>query len=166
MQIRYFVSLALIVPALSTVLAGPPAAGDNPGGFRAADSGVAAFYVIDANGQSGREDPLVSGFVLATASSFPLNASVYRTRVLPDQQPRRRESTPTAKSTRRAAPASLTRIVIRSPSRQATDDRFAEYRCERHGFFYTNDGRCVAPALTRGKTRSGKSESNLVPDTN
>jgi len=140
-----FVSLVLIAQAPFTALAGIPPEGSASVGDR-----VPAFYFIDAEGRSAREDPLASGFALAASASSAVDTGTSES-----PKPVRRTRKYAVPAARRgsAAPSSSVRIVIRSQARNTTDDRFAEYRCERHGFFYTRDGRCVVPAFTRTRNR-------------
>lgn len=89
---------------------------------------LAAFYTVDEQGRSQREYPAVQ--------------------TLAQPQPRKSGTAGTGKSRDKqeveARGAPPTKIVIRVRNKPV--DTFAAHRCERFGFYYTSDGRCVLPA--------------------
>lgn len=111
----------------------PPAGGKAPAMVR--------FYGVGPAGMSAPEDPLATGFALDSSASFDPAAREGGAAARPEEAAE-------AGRTRHGNTAPLT-IRREYPGRRYWDsfDRdFEEYRCERHGFFYTADGRCVVPA--------------------
>lgn len=89
----------------------------------------AAFYIVDESGRSRRETaPTVA--VIGDPDSLAFD-SPYRVRARTQPAPRSDRG-----RTDKIAAAGHERV----------DDPFEEHRCERLGFYYTKDGRCVAPA--------------------
>ncbi len=93
---------------------------------------MAVFYVIDSEGRSVLEAPSVPTILSSNANS---SRSVVESRRSFKQKARRKRGRSTV-------------IFIRH-TRKSHDAREA-FRCEQHGFYYTNDGRCVRP-ISRGK---------------
>lgn len=92
---------------------------------------MAVFYAIDSEGRSVRETPSV------LAISGP-NANASRS-VITDR-PRLKQKAYQQTRSHRV-------ISIRVP--RTTYDSSEAFRCERHGFYYTSDGRCVVPRFKR-----------------
>jgi hypothetical protein len=104
---------------------------------------MAAFYRIGPDGRGVPENPLASGFAVDSTGSHA-----------PAPQSSPGVGRPLVIRQLRAAPTPL-RIEISLPGQSGKDGfdrRFEAFRCERHGFFYTAEGRCVAPA---GKRSTG-----------
>jgi hypothetical protein len=94
---------------------------------------MATFYVIDADGRSKREPaPAVDVY------SYP-NGYATKPVALIDESARRQSGRREHRSTN-----SYRQVDIRRSDRIAA--RIAAFRCERGGFYYTQDGRCVQPA--------------------
>ncbi len=93
---------------------------------------MAVFYVIDGEGRSVLEAPSVPTILSSNAKS---SRSVVGSRRSIERKARRKRGRSTV-------------IFIRH-TRKSHDAREA-FRCEQHGFYYTNDGRCVRPNF-RGK---------------
>jgi hypothetical protein len=92
---------------------------------------MAAFYTVDSEGRSQRESaPVVAVIANPKASS---SGPAERLRATSKQKVRQKNT----KSSRVSA------------TKQANHDPFDAYRCERHGFYYTQDGRCILPVLGR-----------------
>jgi len=110
----------------------PPEGGTAPAMVR--------FYGVGPTGISAPENPLATGFALDSSASFD---PAVRER---DAAARLEEAADTG-LTPHENPAPLT-IRQEYPSQRYRDSfrrNFDEYRCERHGFFYTAEGRCIVP---------------------
>jgi hypothetical protein len=102
---------------------------------------MAGFYNVTPDGETAAEDPLESGFATSAGSDFDPERS-------PQEEPDANASGDDAETTlhgdRKKRKTRTVRIrVKRKPPER---DLAAQFQCERHGFYYTNDGRCVAPA--------------------
>jgi hypothetical protein len=93
---------------------------------------MAVFYVIDSEGRSVRELPVV-----AVISGHNVSASSTGMRSRPSLK---------RKARRKRGPSRVVSIRVIRTSHDARD----AYRCEQHGLYYTTDGRCILPTL-RGK---------------
>jgi hypothetical protein len=93
---------------------------------------MAVFYVVDSEGRSVLEAPVV-----AAISSPNVSASIAAMRSRPSSKRKVRRKRGT------------TRVVSIHVTRKSHDAHEA-FRCEQHGLYYTTDGRCVLPLL-RGK---------------
>ena len=110
---------------------------------------MAAFYTVS---KEGRSVPEVVDVVMIAD---------------PDAKPGRAVVTGRSKSRQKARRNKLRRAS--TPSARAPHDSFAEYRCERYGFYYTSSGNCVVPAATYRYSRyagrkhwhGGKSDNRL-----
>lgn len=91
---------------------------------------MARFYSLDASGESQRE--AVSAQVLGAAN-------------VTEPKPAAQRSAARVKSGK-SRNRKITILVGRS---SPVRDTQAEWQCERAGFYYTRDGRCVAPAWKR-----------------
>jgi len=93
----------------------------------------AGFFLVDENGRSVPEDPVASGFAQA-----------------PDRPPaaKLRPAPPDSRDPQPIASHRVT-IKVRSEADRRETDPTAAWRCETAGFYYTQDGRCVAPAYRR-----------------
>lgn len=111
---------------------------------------LTAFYTVDRSGQSVPEDPVASGFALSSSGSFarPDPAADETTGVEESHATRARlGDRETLKP-----PVSLRIEVTSRRQRSSFRRQMDEFKCERLGFFYTSDERCVVPA-TSGVTR-------------
>jgi hypothetical protein len=123
--------ICLLLPGLSAAAEPQPTA-TAPAG---------KFYVVQANGKSQPQDPVRAGFAVS---------------------PDKRLSGPGGKSSATRPPVSAETsdrvsgpVTIRISGGGGSSeprDEFAEFRCEQLGFYYTQDGRCVAPAGARRLT--------------
>ena len=102
---------------------------------------MAGFYSVNPDGESTAEDPLESGFATSAGSNFDPERS-------PEEEPDANASGDDAETTLHADKKKRkTRTVrIRVKRKPPERDLAAQFQCERHGFYYTNDGRCGAPA--------------------
>lgn len=99
------------------------------------------FYGVGPSGRSAPEDPLATGFALDSSASFDPAARVSDAAAQPE------EAADTRQTLHKHSPPLTNRLEYPSQRRRDSFSReFDEYRCERHGFFYTADGRCVVPA--------------------
>ena len=99
---------------------------------------MTGFYNVTPDGETTAEDPLESGFATSASGNFDL-----------EQSPRGEDEpdTPEQKTEKSSNSNRKTRTVrIRVKRKPPERDLTAQFQCERHGFYYTNDGRCVAPA--------------------
>lgn len=114
---------------------------------------MAAFYSVEDDGRSVRE--AVDVAVIADPDS---SAS----RVLVTGRP---------KSKKKAAPKKVQSVKLKNSVKRPRRDSFAEFRCERYGFYYTRRGDCVVPVnLHRVSPResgrasaSGHLSKTLIP---
>ena len=90
---------------------------------------MAVFYVIDSEGRLIAEDPSVPTILSSDASS---TRSVV-------EKPRSFKQ----KARRKPDRSKVILIRITGKSRDADE----AFRCEQHGFYYTNDGRCIVPTM-------------------
>jgi len=90
---------------------------------------MAVFYVIDSEGRSVLEAPSVPTILSSDAIS---SRTVVESRRSVKQKARRKRG------------QSKVVLIHRTRKSHDTDEAF---RCEQHGFYYTNDGRCVMPII-------------------
>ena len=90
---------------------------------------MAVFYVIDSEGRSVLAAPSVPVILSSHANS---SRSVVESRRSFKQKARRKHG--------------QSRVILIRLTRKSHDAKEA-FRCEQHGFYYTNDGRCVRPTL-------------------
>jgi hypothetical protein len=90
---------------------------------------MAVFYVIDSEGRSVLEAPSVPTILSSDANS---SRSVV-------EKPR------SFKQKARRKPDRSKVILIRITGKRRDADE--AFRCEQHGFYYTNDGRCIMPTI-------------------
>lgn len=88
---------------------------------------MAAFYAIDSEGRSVPEAPSVPSISSPNAND---SQSVVKDR------PRLKRGAHHKRSSRRVVSIRVRRTIY---------DAREAFRCERHGFYYTTDGRCVLP---------------------
>lgn len=124
-------SLCLIVGVLVFGLNLTAASADTEQPFYRTELTVtkAAFYTIDENGRSTRE-PAPSVAVIGDPETLTAESTV---RFIVRSKP-----------SRRAAPRKSAEPATAAPVNAY--DPFDEYRCERFGFYYTKDNRCILPA--------------------
>lgn len=115
---------------------------------------MAAFYTVNRDGRTVPENPLASGFALSSSGSFDLSHAEENTgKPEPIEDDVAGQSGNGSKlqsvHIQHRLPVTI-RIEIKTKHRKKSFDRkYAEFRCERLGFFYTSDGRCVIPATDR-----------------
>jgi len=102
---------------------------------------MAGFYNVNPDGESTAEDPLESGFATSAGSNFDPERS-------PEEEADANSSGGNAeKASSSEKKKRETRTVrIRVKRKPPQRDLAAQFQCERHGFYYTNDGRCILPA--------------------
>jgi hypothetical protein len=123
----------LLVPGVSAAAEPQPKATTSAG----------KFYVVQADGKSEPQDPVRSGFAVSPDK-----------RLSGPGEPRGKSSAPprvSAEASGRVSGPVTIRISGAGESSEPRDD-LAEFRCEQLGFYYTQDGRCVAPAGARRLT--------------
>lgn len=110
-------------------------------------STMANFYTVNPDGESVREDPVESGFALTASGSF----DPAQRQATIDEEKNKADKKDEATSP--ASSRSSTKIIVKKTTRRKSKRSFLksykEVQCERHGFFYTSDGRCVVPATRR-----------------
>jgi len=89
---------------------------------------MARFYTVEDNGRSVRD--VVEVAVIAD----------------PDARPSRVIVTGRSRVKKKAEPAKDRRVSLKVSVESVYRDSFAEFRCERYGFYYTSNGDCVVPA--------------------
>ncbi len=129
----------------------------SPTGTRGSTA-TTTFYVVNSDGRSVPENPLASGF--AVTSSEPFNPSSPAQLVnTPGTFAATQSNRPISQarqhrvSSKRQTNSSIRIRTSKRAARKPKRDRASEYRCERHGFFYTANGRCVVPAQNRPSYR-------------
>ena len=110
-------------------------------GQQASDQPVTGFYSVTPEGETRPIDPVESG--LATAGSTDLSPEDGE----PPQPSTDTQESRTQKSSKKKTgqdkPRKVRIRIKRKPPERSLADQF---QCERHGFYYTNDGRCILPA--------------------
>ncbi len=108
---------------------------------KSSDQPVTGFYAVTPDGKTKPIDPVKSGLAtsgtadLSTVDSEPANRSA-STEELPELEPAK-------KKTSKDKPRKVRIRIKRKPPERNLADQF---QCERHGFYYTNDGRCILPS--------------------
>ena len=102
-------------------------------------SAMTGFYTVTPDGETTLEDPVKSGFAISAGSDFdPERISEEE----PDSPEKKSETTSSGKKKNRETRKVRIRVKRKPPER----DLASQFQCERHGFYYTNDGRCILPA--------------------
>jgi len=102
---------------------------------------MTGFYTVTPEGKTTLEDPLESGFATSAGSDFN-----------PERSAREASGADTSgklaeKESRREKKNRETRTILVITRRKRPErNRADQFQCERHGFYYTNDGRCILPA--------------------
>ena len=130
----FHMRFGLILPWLLLGLSGPSGAAEP--GRTASTPPAGKFYVVQPDGKSRPQDPVREG--VAVSADTRLSGS--------GQHDRQTTATATAGPKARNGTSALPK-----PAR----DEFAAFRCEQFGFYYTKDGRCVAPAARIPATPAG-----------
>ena len=99
---------------------------------------MAGFYTVTPDGETTPVDPVESGFAISAGSDFDPERS---TEEKPQPEPSEQETEKTSSSKAKKRTVRI-RIKRKLPER----DLASQFQCERHGFYYTNDGRCILPA--------------------
>ena len=130
---RFALSAMLIMLAASASADNrPPATSCH---LHKAPAGASAkFYTVGNDGKLMRENPEDSGFITCASSSFS------------KPPPARKPIVGVASSKQRKSTKLATKNVKTVNVTGAGRNRYAIARCERSGFYYTQDGRCVIPA--------------------
>lgn len=102
---------------------------------------MTGFYTVTPDGETTAEDPLESGFATSASGDFDLERS---SREEDEPAPSGQNAEKAANTSRKNKETRTVRIRVKRQPPQR--DLAAQFQCERHGFYYTNDGRCVAPA--------------------
>jgi hypothetical protein len=99
---------------------------------------MAGFYTVTPDGETTLEDPVESGFAISAGSDFDPDR-------IQEEEP---ESDTAGEAPEKASNSKKqeTRTVrIRVKRKQPERNRADQSQCERHGFYYTRDGRCILP---------------------
>ena len=99
---------------------------------------MAGFYTVTPDGETTLDDPVESGFAISAGSDFDPERS---TEEKPQPEPSEQETEKTSGSKAKKRTVRI-RVKRKPPQR----DLASQFQCERHGFYYTNDGRCILPA--------------------
>jgi len=102
---------------------------------------MAGFYTVTPEGETLLEDPLESGFATSTGSDFDPERAV-ETEAEPGSSGKESKEESRAKKKRPEKRTIRIRIKREPPQPNLAD----QFQCERHGFYYTKDGRCILPA--------------------
>lgn len=95
---------------------------------------MAGFYTITPDGETTLEDPVKSGFAISAGSDFDPERII-------EEKDDPENTSGNEKNTREKRTIRI-RVKRKPPQR----DLASQFQCERHGFYYTNDGRCILPA--------------------
>ena len=104
---------------------------------------MTGFYNVTPDGEQTAEDPLESGFAISAGSDFN-----------PERPPGEKPESITSeeqsgKASRNKKETRETRtILVRVKRKRPERNRADQFQCERHGFYYTNDGRCIIPSYS------------------
>jgi hypothetical protein len=99
---------------------------------------MAGFYTVTPDGETTLEDPVESGFAITAGSDFDPERSQEEEPV-PESSEQQNEKASSSKKKKRT-------IRIRVNRKPPQRDLASQFQCERHGLYYTNDGRCIVPA--------------------
>jgi len=91
---------------------------------------MAVFYSVEQDGRAVRED--IDTGVIAD----------------PHAKPSRTVVTGRPKAKQQVQPGKNPRATVVSSAKPKRLDSFAEFRCERYGFYYTSRGDCIVPAAS------------------
>ena len=107
----------------------------------ASSPAMTGFYSITPDGETTLEDPLESGFATSAGSDFDAVRSSGE-----EAEPDSSGKKPVTSSSRKKKTRETRTVRIRIKRKAPERDLASQFQCERHGFYYTNDGRCIAPA--------------------
>jgi hypothetical protein len=138
------VRVALILAGLLLALSGLADAAEP--GVAASTPPAGKFYVVQADGESRPQDPVREGVAVSADQRLSGSGQADRQKSAP-AGPQARKGTGG-----RLSGAGTLRITGTSAPPKPARDEFAAFRCEQFGFYYTKDGRCVAPATRRPAT--------------
>ena len=99
---------------------------------------MAGFYTVTPDGETTLEDPVESGFAISAGSDFDPERSQEEEPV-PESSEQQNKKASSSKKKKRT-------IRIRVKRKPPERDMASQFQCERHGLYYTNDGRCIVPA--------------------
>jgi len=99
---------------------------------------MAGFYTVTPDGETTQEDPVESGFAISAGSDFDPERS-QEEESEPESSEQQTEKVSSSKKKKRT-------IRIRVKRKPPQRDLASQFQCERHGLYYTNDGRCIVPA--------------------
>ena len=102
---------------------------------------MTGFYDVSPQGESTPEDPMESGFATSASSDFDPERSAEEESDA-DSSGKNSDETSSSEKKNRETRTILIRVKRKPPER----DLASQFQCERHGFYYTNDGRCILPA--------------------
>lgn len=102
---------------------------------------VTGFYAVTPDGKTRPIDPVKSG--LATTGSTDLSTIEGAAPNRPPNTEEQTEQEATKKKSSHDKPRKIRVRITRKPPERSLSDQF---QCERHGFYYTNDGRCILPS--------------------
>jgi len=100
---------------------------------------MTGFYTVTSDGETTLEDPVESGFALDAGSDFDPD-------LIQEEEPESDTSEKTSEKASNSKKQETRTVRIRVKRKQPERNRADQSQCERHGFYYTNDGRCILPA--------------------
>ena len=102
---------------------------------------MTGFYTVTPDGETTPEDPVKSGFAITAGSDFDPERAAEDAPGTDASGQSSEEASSSKKPPRKSRTVRIR--VRRKPPEQNLADQF---QCERHGLYYTNDGRCILPA--------------------
>jgi hypothetical protein len=109
---------------------------------------MAGFYFVSPQGELITLDPVEAGLATTSSSDFsappPARSSAES----------RSEDSESSKPARANSDEDKPQRVLVRIKRKPPDRRLSkQYQCERHGLYYTNDGRCILPAWIQPRVK-------------
>ena len=103
---------------------------------------MAGFYSVTPDGETTLEDPLESGFATSAGSDFDPERPAEEEAGSDSAEKKSVTASDNKKESRETRTVRI-RVKRKAPRR----DLASRFQCERHGFYYTNDGRCILPTF-------------------
>jgi hypothetical protein len=109
---------------------------------------MAGFYVVNPEGELIAVDPVAAGLATTSSADFsaPLPAKPAAARGSEDSVSR----SPAQAYDDQDKPR---RAFVRSKRKRPDRSLSKQLQCERHGLYYTNDGRCILPAWSNPRVK-------------
>lgn len=101
---------------------------------------MTGFYNVSPDGDTTLMDPVKSGFAInASSGSHPQQSAEGKRKTAPPEPVNRKASRRKVNNTKSRT------IRIRARHTRPERDLANQFQCERHGFYYTRDDRCILP---------------------